>query len=125
MADTPTLGGVIGDGEDFEEPEENDEPEEDPDGDIDGELAVEMDLALGDDEIDESEEEDSEDDEVAQARKLLSEEIRDLEAAVAKKGNEIASLGNPLHLSQSTLENPNKYIYFIFHPETSINASRL
>ena len=53
-----------------------------------------MNLALGDDEIeeddemeDESEKEDSEDDEDAQARKLLSEEIRDLEAAVPKKGN--------------------------------------
>ena len=101
--DAPTPGGVIRDCEDFEEPEENDEPDEDPDGDIDEELAVETDLALGDDEIDEddddedeSEEEDSEDDEDAQARKLFSEEIRDLEAAVAKKGNEIASLGNPL-----------------------------
>lgn len=100
--DAPTPGGDIGDGED-EEPDENDE--EDPDGDIDEELAAELDLALGDDDVDEddedddeSEEEDSEDedDEDAQARKLLSEEIRDLEAAVAKKGNEIASSGNPL-----------------------------
>ena len=101
MADAPTPGD-IGDGED-EEPDENDE---DQDGDIDEELAAELDLALGDDdaeddeddEEDESEEEDSEDedDEDAQARKLLSEEIRDLEAAVAKKGNEIASSGNPL-----------------------------
>ena len=101
IADAPTPGGDIGDGEDFEEPEDNDE---EPDGDIDEELAAELDLALGDDEVDdeededESEEEDSEDedDEDAQARKLLSEEIRDLEAAVAKKGNEIASSGNPL-----------------------------
>ena len=102
MADAPTPGGDVGDGDD-EEPEENDE--EDPDGDIDEELAAELDLALGDDDVDdddeeeeESEEEDSEDedDEDAQARKLLSEEIRDLEAAVAKKGNEIASSGNPL-----------------------------
>jgi transcription initiation factor TFIID subunit 7 len=102
MADAPTPGGDIGEGDD-EEPEENDE--EDPDGDIDEELAAELDLALGDDDVDdddeeedESEEEDSEDedDEDAQARKLLSEEIRDLEAAVAKKGNEIASSGNPL-----------------------------
>jgi transcription initiation factor TFIID subunit 7 len=102
MADAPTPGD-IGDGED-EEPEENDD--EDQDGDIDEELAAELDLALGDDdaddddddEEDESEEEDSEDedDEDAQARKLLGEEIRDLEAAVAKKGNEIASSGNPL-----------------------------
>lgn len=103
MADAPTPGGDVGDGEEFEEPEENDE--EEPDGDIDEELAAELDLALGDDDVDEddededeSEEEDSEDedDEDAQARKLLSEEIRDLEAAVSKKGNEIASSGNPL-----------------------------
>ncbi|KAF8798161.1 hypothetical protein BYT27DRAFT_7228749 [Phlegmacium glaucopus] len=102
MADAPTPGGDAGDGEDFEEPEENDE---ELDGDIDEELAAELDLALGDDDVDEddededeSEDEDSEDedDEDAQARKLLSEEIRDLEAAVAKKGNEIASSGNPL-----------------------------
>lgn len=77
-------------------------------GDIDEELAAELDLALGDeeeagnededDEEDESEEEDSEDDddEDAQARKLLNEEIRDLEAAVSKKNNEIASSANPL-----------------------------
>ena len=127
MADAPTPGGDIGDGED-EEPEENDD--EDPDGDIDEELAAELDLALGDDDVDdddededESEEEDSEDedDEDAQARKLLSEEIRDLEAAVAKKGNEIASSGNPL--IRVRLEfNP---IYTIPYLEMSRNASRM
>ena len=65
-------------------------------------------MALGDEEAegdeeddedddDESEEEDDDDDdEMVQARKLLNEEIRDLEAAVAKKGNEIASSANPL-----------------------------
>lgn len=49
------------------------------------------------DEDDESEEEDEDDDdEAVQARKLLNEEISDLEAAVRKKGNEIASSANPL-----------------------------
>jgi len=112
IADALTPGGDIGDGEDFEELEENDE---EPDGDIDEELAAELDLALGDDDVDEddededeSEEEDSEDedDEDAQARKLLSEEIRDLEAAVAKKGNEIASSGNPLIRVRGRLNYP-------------------
>ena len=130
MADAPTPGGDIGDGEDFEEPEENDE--EDPDGDIDEELAAELDLALGDDDVDEddeeddeSEEEDSEDedDEDAQARKLLSEEIRDLEAAVAKKGNEIASSGNPLIRVRWRIQ-LSLYI-FIPHLETSRNVSRM
>ena len=131
MADAPTPGGDIGDGEDFEEPEENDE--EDQDGDIDEELAAELDLALGDDDVDEddeeddeSEEEDSEDedDEDAQARKLLSEEIRDLEAAVAKKGNEIASSGNPLIRVRWIIQ-LSLYIFFIPHLETSRNVSRM
>ncbi|KAF8911985.1 TAFII55 protein conserved region-domain-containing protein [Gymnopilus junonius] len=99
--------GDLGEGDEEEEDLEN---EEDMEGDIDEELAAELDLALeneedeegdGDDEDedeDESEEEDSddEDDEETQARKLLIEEIRDLEAAVAKKRNEIASSANPL-----------------------------
>ena len=103
--DAPTPGLDHGEGE--EEGEEGHEGE----GDIDEELAAELDLALGDeeaeaddeeaDEEEESEEEeddddDDEDDEDAQARKLLNEEIRDLEAAVAKKGSEIASSANPL-----------------------------
>ena len=78
------------------------------DGDIDEELAAELDLALGDeegDEDDEDEDEDDEDDsdddddddeETAQMRKLLNEEIQDLEAAVNKKRSEIASSANPL-----------------------------
>jgi len=91
----------LGEGEEDEGSVENEVEE----GDIDEELAAELDLALenegdGDDEDeeDESEEEESEDDddEDTQARKLLSEEIRDLEAAVAKKRNEIASSANPL-----------------------------
>ncbi|PPQ64674.1 hypothetical protein CVT26_002764 [Gymnopilus dilepis] len=97
--------GDLGEGEEEEEEAENEEGE----GDIDEELAAELDLALengedeegeGDDEEEEeeSEEEDSddEDDEETQSRKLLNEEIRDLEAAVAKKRNEIASSANPL-----------------------------
>lgn len=95
-----------------ERDQDGDEEEEDEgggDGDIDEELAAELDLALGDegeegddddedeDEDDSDEEdEDDEDDETNQARKLLNEEIRDLEAAVAKKNHEIASSANPL-----------------------------
>ena len=48
MADAPTPGGDIGDGDSLVrtwEPEENDEPEGDPDGFIDKELAAELDLA--------------------------------------------------------------------------------
>jgi len=90
-------------GDDDEGDEEDEEGEE---KDIDEELAAELDLALGDedeedgdeDEDDESEDEDEddEDDEDVQARKLINEEIRDLEAAVAKKGKEITSSSNPL-----------------------------
>lgn len=96
-------------GDDGDEGDDDDEDEEGGDGDIDEELAAELDLALGDEEDeegdgdDEEDEEDSEedededeDDDVVQARKLINEEIRDLEAAVAKKGKEIASSANPL-----------------------------
>ncbi|KAF8623482.1 hypothetical protein AX15_006265 [Amanita polypyramis BW_CC] len=101
MGDAATPGFEGGEGEQDEEEE----------GDIDEELAAELDQALVDedemgrygadeeeeDEDDESEDEDEdEDDELVQARKLLSEEIRDLEAAVAKKNHEIASSANPL-----------------------------
>ncbi|KII88371.1 hypothetical protein PLICRDRAFT_41538 [Plicaturopsis crispa FD-325 SS-3] len=106
MGDAPTPSGDVGE----PDAEEGDEEEEEGDDDIDEDLAAELDLALGDDdeegeegddEEEEEEEEDSEDDEddddeEVQARKLLNEEIRDLEAAVAKKGNEIASSANPL-----------------------------
>jgi len=106
--DAPNLSGDLGD-PDGEEGSENSGSE--GDGDIDEELAAELDLALGDDddagqgddededddEEDESEEEDEDDDDDAvQAKKLLNEEISDLEAAVRKKGNEIASSANPL-----------------------------
>ncbi|KAI0636992.1 TAFII55 protein conserved region-domain-containing protein [Trametes polyzona] len=82
--------------------------EDEGEGDIDEELAAELDLALGDeeggeeeeeeedDEEDESDEDDDEDDEAVQARRLLNEEIYDLEAAVTKKRTEIASSANPL-----------------------------
>ncbi|PFH54212.1 hypothetical protein AMATHDRAFT_72727 [Amanita thiersii Skay4041] len=108
MGDAPTPGGDGGDGED-EDGGDDDEGEE-AEGDIDEELAAELDQALvdddmdryGDDEEDEEDEEseeeddDDDDDEAVQARKLLNEEIRDLEAAVAKKNHEIASSANPL-----------------------------
>lgn len=77
--------------------------EEEQEGDIDEELAAELDLALGDEEEgddeeeeDSEEEEDEEDDEASQSKRLLNSEIRDLEAAVAKKEAEIASASNPL-----------------------------
>lgn len=107
--DAPTPGGDLGDpdGEDGEE-----QSGSEAEGDIDEELAAELDLALGDDDEtgqgddeeeeddddddDESEEDEDDDDEAVQARKLLNEEISDLEAAVKKKGNEIASSANPL-----------------------------
>lgn len=104
--EAPTPGPDVGEGGE-DDGEEHDE-DEGGDGDIDEELAAELDLALNDeeeegddeeeeDEEDESEDEDEdEDDETTQARKLLNEEIRDLEAAVAKKGSEIASSANPL-----------------------------
>lgn len=107
MGDALTPGADLGEEDDGEDGED-----EEGDGEIDEELAAELDLALGDeedeqgdgeeeddeDEEDESEEDedDDEDDDAVQARKLLNEEIRDLEAAVAKKGNEIASSANPL-----------------------------
>ncbi|GLB34826.1 putative transcription initiation factor tfiid 55 kda subunit [Lyophyllum shimeji] len=95
-------------GDEGEEAEEEGEEDEVAEGDIDEELAAELDLALGDEEEEgeeeeeeeeESEEEDEdedEDDEDVQARKILNEEIRDLEAAVTKKEREIASSANPL-----------------------------
>lgn len=100
--DAPTPGqGGDGDGSEGEEEDE---------GEIDEELAAELDLALGDegdegdddegdeedeDASDEDEDED-EDDETSQSRRLLNEEIRDLEAAVSKKRMEIAGSANPL-----------------------------
>ncbi|KAF7338130.1 Transcription initiation factor TFIID subunit 7 [Mycena venus] len=106
-APTPAIsdGGDAVAGGDAQEDNESEESDE-HDGEIDEELAAELDLALGDeegdgddeDDDDESEEddEDDDDDEDAQSRKLLNEEIRDLEAAVAKKENEIANSANIL-----------------------------
>ncbi|KAI0079872.1 hypothetical protein K474DRAFT_1689533 [Panus rudis PR-1116 ss-1] len=113
MGEAMTPGADVG-GEEGEE--EHDEEGDEGEGDFDEELAAQLDLALGDEdggaaaedaeEGDEDEDEDEEDttdedeededDELAQTRKLLNEEIRDLEAAVAKKNNEIASSANPL-----------------------------
>ena len=53
IVQTPTPRGDVGDGEDFEEPEENDE--EAPGGNIDEELAAELNLALGADDVDKRE----------------------------------------------------------------------
>lgn len=92
------------------EDDEEDEEEEEDEGDIDEELAAELAREMGEEadedgtESDESEEssneededEDEEDEEVIQAKKLLQEEIRDLEAAVARKATEIRSSVNPL-----------------------------
>ncbi|KAJ7097740.1 TAFII55 protein conserved region-domain-containing protein [Mycena belliarum] len=109
-APTPAIsdsGDAFTGGGDAPEEDEADDESDEPDGDIDEELAAELDLALGDEEgdgddededDDESDEddEDDDDDEAVQSRKLLNEEIRDLEAAVAKKGNEIANSANLL-----------------------------
>ncbi|KAF8643807.1 hypothetical protein AX16_008825 [Volvariella volvacea WC 439] len=105
FGDAATPGADMGEG-DYDGLEEDEE--DGPEGDIDEELAAELDLALGDeeggegddddddDDESEDEEDDDDDDEAVQARKLLNEEIRDLEAAVAKKTNEIANSANPL-----------------------------
>lgn len=103
----PTPGGDPGERDD--DGDDGDEDGDEGDGDIDEDLAAELDLALGDEdeggegddeeeEEDESDEddEDDDDDEAVQAKKLLNEEIRDLEAAVAKKNHEVASSANPL-----------------------------
>lgn len=45
---------------------------------------------------DEDEDEEDDDDEAVQSKRLLNEEIRDLEAAVRRKENEIAGSANPL-----------------------------
>lgn len=108
-APTPAISdsGDVLTGGDANEDEEDSEESDEPDGEIDEELAAELDLALGDEEgdgddedeeDDESEEDDDDDDddEAVQSRKLLNEEIRDLEAAVAKKENEIANSANLL-----------------------------
>lgn len=110
--DMPTPGGDLGERDDDDDGA--DEDAEEQEGDIDEDLAAELDLALGDedeggdgDEDDEDDDEsdeddeDDDDDEAVQAKKLLNEEIRDLEVAVAKKNHEIASSANPLIRKQA------------------------
>ncbi len=109
----PTTPAAQADGDEDEDAHAARDDDEVGEGDIDEELAAELDLALGDeeggadadedededeedDEDDESDEDDDDDDETVQARKLLNEEIRDLEAAVNKKQTEIGSSANPL-----------------------------
>ncbi|KDQ17995.1 hypothetical protein BOTBODRAFT_29311 [Botryobasidium botryosum FD-172 SS1] len=89
---------------------DEDEEEVDAEGDglIDDDLAAALGRAMAGNSSDEGDEEDEdedesaseddedEDEETAQARKLLNEEIRDLEAAVEKKSAEIAGAFNPL-----------------------------
>jgi transcription initiation factor TFIID subunit 7 len=111
-APTPAIGSDVGDaatpGGNIGGSSDDDESSDEGEGDIDEDLAAELDQALeeGDDEEEEDEDEDEEsdeedededeDDETVQTRKLLNEEIRDLEAAVKKKEHEIASSVNPL-----------------------------
>ncbi|GJJ12657.1 hypothetical protein Clacol_006901 [Clathrus columnatus] len=87
--------------------DEDEEEEEEEEGDIDEELAAELAREMGeeveDEEAsesegsDESEEDDDDDDEeVVQAKKLLLEEISDLQAAISRKETEIAAVVNPL-----------------------------
>ncbi|TFK55128.1 hypothetical protein OE88DRAFT_1002141 [Heliocybe sulcata] len=113
-APTPAFGSDLGDaptpapGEEDGGQEEGDEEGDEEEGDIDEELAAELNLAFADEdegeEADEEDEEESEEDdededednEMSQAKKLLNEEIRDLEAAVNKKEGEVASTANPL-----------------------------
>lgn len=122
FSDAPTPAGEIENYDDDQEPsDDEDEDDEGQEGDIDEELAAELDLALeggddgdlgdssGSDESDEEEEGD-EDDEEVQAIRLLNEEIRDLENAVAKKGKEIQSSNNPLiRVGVSRVLNYNNY----------------
>ncbi|KAG8926230.1 hypothetical protein FRC01_009189 [Tulasnella sp. 417] len=103
-ADAPTPGGA--DGLDMEEGDG--EPENDDGSDDD--LAAELERALaGEDEGDDDEEEEDEDEdetdeeeeedgdaELTQAKKLLYEEIQDLEAVIEKKTAEIARIENPV-----------------------------
>ena len=56
------------------------------------------------DEDEEDEEDEDEDEDAIQARKLLNEEIKDLEAAIEKKVNDIASVQNAL-IKVRTIDN--------------------
>ena len=104
VGDAPTPGAGAG--------EDGDGDEEDGEGDFDAELAAELNAELNaalieevdeedaDDEdedgSDEDEDEEDDDDEVVQSKRLLNEEIRDLEAAVRRKEIDIANSANPL-----------------------------
>lgn len=119
-------GGQLDDGMDYEDPEVEGEGEDDDEDDLAAELerALAGEEESGEDDEDEEEEEDETEDEVDEdedaeltqgpyrlclpnrtvalsvpcftARRLLEEEIQDLEAAVEKKVTEIARSGNPL-----------------------------
>lgn len=122
-APTPVFGGDGFEGEGYQDVEEEKDLDAEGDGDFDEELAAELDQALegsqgssdveggsdegelrdrddegsGEDEDDEGDEDDEIDSaETKRARKLLNEEIRDLEAAVDKKTLEIERSFNPL-----------------------------
>ena len=104
VGDAPTPGAGAG--------EDGDGDEEDGEGDFDAELAAELNAELNaalieevdeedaDDEdedgSDEDEDEEDDDDEAVQSKRLLNEEIRDLEAAVRRKEIDIANSANPL-----------------------------
>jgi len=93
----------------MEDDEEEEEEEEEEDGDIDEELAAELAREMGEEGDEEGsqsdaseesseagEDDDDEDEEVVQTKKLLLEEIRDLEAAVTRKETEISTSVNSL-----------------------------
>ncbi|KAH8827068.1 TAFII55 protein conserved region-domain-containing protein [Flagelloscypha sp. PMI_526] len=101
----PTAASDMGDAATPAPPADQDSSSDD--GGIDEELAAALDEALEDDDSNASSNEsgddesgdddiDSGDEEQSQARKLLSDEIRDLENAVAKKEKEVASTTNAL-----------------------------
>lgn len=95
--------------EEEEEAADEEEEEEEEEGDIDEELAAELAREMGEEAEDDDDEEGSEseseededededeDEEAVQARKLLTEEIGDLEVAISRKENEINASLNPL-----------------------------
>jgi len=90
-----------------EEGDEEEDEEDEEEGDIDEELAAELAREMGEEGDEEEEEEGSEseseeeededeDEEAVQARSLLMEEIRDLEAAISRKESEISASLNPI-----------------------------
>ena len=73
----------------------NDGPAGTSDGEEDGEERN-LDQPVESGEEEDEEEDEDEDEDAIQARKLLNEEIQDLEAAIEKKVNDIASVQNAL-----------------------------